>query len=420
MPRHLFRACILTAASVAALGVYALGQPGPAAAPRSPAASPGLVQDSLDDDAAAAGETSMARTVPPAVYVPAPDVDRDPIGDLAAATPAYEQPSPEVYDARAPAHRHPGPPHRRLHRIRHRTAPAVAAVPALAGAPATHVAPALVIKPPHRLHIIVEPRRRLALQTPEPDATTATLPDVETAPSAADQSAQLAALEQAVASDGAAAQMRLSPGLAAGRGGEVSVILPADAVTDLEAKAEAAGLDPVQGPMTVTVTLSGQGYDIDPAPARTSRLRSGAPASFRWRITPYAGAAGALSAEIEASAPIGGEVQPLSLGTITAELPMLAENQPSTAPPAQAQPPLGERLRADLSQLRLHDLAIPGRPTLEVPGLGDVPSEDVVAGGLALLALLFLRALLRDAGDRALRRRRIEAFEGGYYGDGAL
>jgi hypothetical protein len=363
----------------------------------------------------------MARTVPPAVYTPQSDDDQDPIADLAATTPAYEAPRLYSYAPRAPR-----PPHRRPHRVLHRTQPVVLAG-GPAAAPAPHVAPALILKPPHRLHIIVEPRR-VAQQEPEPAVTSPALPDVETAPSAADRQVQLAALERALAADGGAAQMRLSSELAAGRAGDASVTLPAGAVADLESKAEAAGLDPSDGPMTITVTLSGQGYDIGPEAAQTTRIEPGSPAAFRWRITPSPDTNGALSAEIKASASIGGDVRSLPLGTITAELPMLSEAQPPAAAAAPAPPELGQRLRAairnlrpsGLSGLRLHDLAIPGRPMLQVPGLGEVPSQDVVAGGLALLLLMFLRSLIRGAGERSQRRRRIEAFESGYYGDGAL
>jgi hypothetical protein len=419
------------------VSVLAFGQAAPDAAPRSavaPAAA--FAADNLADDAAAAGQTSTTRDEPPPAAAPAPrpGYEGDPIGDIAASA-ADVDPSADAYDQYRPHPvRHFRAPHRRIHHVLHRMAPAVVPVRAPAPTPQPHAAPTPILTSPHRLHLVVAPPPKLAGEAPEPAVTTPTLPDVQSQPSAVDRQAQFAALESALAADGAAAQMRLSPEIASGRSGEADITLPADAVADLQAKAEAAGLDPESGPMTLTVVLSGQGYDIDPGPRQTEQLQAGSPAAFRWRITPYAGSSGALSAELEATAPIDGKVRSLSLGTITAELPALSQAQPaevtaSAPPPAPApQPELGQRLRtalghlraSDLAGLRLRDLAIPGRPTLDLPVLGEVPSEDVVAGGLALLLLMFLRSLVRGAEARTQRRRRFEAFEDGYFGDGAL
>ena len=88
-------------------------------------------------------------------------------------------------------------------------------------------------------------------------------------------------------------------------------------------------------------------------------------------------------------------------------------------------PDLGARIRAqiarlglpDLSHLALPDAALPGRPTVELPVLGEVASWKLVAAGLLLLALLFLRSLLQGASIRAERRRRFEAFDRDYFGE---
>ena len=83
-------------------------------------------------------------------------------------------------------------------------------------------------------------------------------------------------------------------------------------------------------------------------------------------------------------------------------------------------------MRADLgklgvrlpSRLNPRALAIPGHPTVEVPMIGPVPSWKVVSIGLILLALLFVQSLLRGAGARRDRRRRVAEIEDTYFSQG--
>ncbi len=81
---------------------------------------------------------------------------------------------------------------------------------------------------------------------------------------------------------------------------------------------------------------------------------------------------------------------------------------------------LGGLKLPDLAHFRLHDLAVPGHPTLAVPGLGEVASEKAVAAGLVALILILLIAIMRSASarrERAERRRRFHQFEAAQFSD---
>ena len=49
--------------------------------------------------------------------------------------------------------------------------------------------------------------------------------------------------------------------------------------------------------------------------------------------------------------------------------------------------------------------------------LGEVASQNVVAAGLVMLLVMLLNALFSGWGDRALRRRSLEALEAGRFRD---
>jgi hypothetical protein len=436
----LVRISIFAAAAVAALSVFALVRAAPADTAARPAYQLAALNrsasgDDLQDDAAAAGETAVA---PPSAAGPLPPTaqSEDPIGAMIAAEPPpapaagpdvdqaqrpFDLPYPRTH-ARRPAHR------RAVRPVRHR--------PELAGAP--HAPPVAARPParrphpqpqvqPHQLHIIVRPAPHPALApaaTPPP--VDAALPEVqaEQAPLLG-RDAQLAVLTQAADADMGASRLALSPDLSLGREGTVAVRLPAGLLGDLEARAAASGFDLQGDPVVVTVTLSAQGYGLSPAEAETAQLAEGQPAVFSWQASPSGAAGGALSAAMTASVQLNGEAVSFPLGVLTAEVPPLAQPAPAAAPVPEPVPSLGARIRAglerlglpELARLKLHDLAIPGRPTLDVPLLGQTPSQNVVAAGLLILALLFLRSLLQGSSIRAERRRRFAAFERGDFGE---
>ena len=500
LKRTLVRVSSFAATSAAALGIFALCNAAPTYPAAPPAAAhrtagtpdfvlaamnPPAGDDTLAADAAAAGETARLGQgvlpryaapayAPPATPAPAPaappplahsqsGADEDAIDELVRPQPAPDtavrRNAPVRREARAePAvRRHhatlsPPPPltHATLrahhHAVHHRLGlerpaqdlgrEAQAATP-----PETPVAPPAPVRVrPHHLHIVVEPPRRARLQSaPETAAVNPTLPEIEAAPPAApapvDVKAALAQMTHTAGADMRAARFELSSALSRGRDGAAVVTLPAGLLSQLQQDAEDAGLQP-DGPISVTVTLSGQGYGIVPEGAQTSRAVSGHPATFTWGVDPRGAAGGTLTATMTAVLPVEGEDRTVPLGVLTAEIPPppvvatspRAVTAPAPAPAAAPAGDLGNRMRADLGKLgvpdpsdfRLRDLAIPGYPTLDVPLLGEVPSEKVVAAGLILLAFLFVQSLLRGAGVRAERRRRLAELEDGYFTQGRL
>ena len=447
MANTLLRVTIFGAASAAALGLFAMTQAAPARMPAPgsftvAAMNPPAGDDVLAEDAAAAGLTGRSDrgTPPPAPPSPPepsppPVQATDPIGDLAASPPPSQvETDPGPYDQpedqpRAPrAHAALAPHHHRLTRPTtqpHPEAAAPAAAPSLVARtpsrPSVH---------PHRLHIVIEPPARAVL-SPEPGAATVSpdLPQVQAdQPAPVDVESQLGRLARAVAADMGSARFALSRDLSAGRQGQAVVTLPAGLLSLLQAEAENSGV--AAGDLAITVTLSGQGYAIVPDHALTSRIDTGQPAVFAWRITPSGARGGVLTATMTATLPLAGETRSLPLGLLSAEIPppvaAPAPVAPTAAPAPPPEPDLSTRLRADLgkvrlpnpSRLRLHDLAIPGRPTLNVPGLGSVPSEKVVAAGLVILLFLLIRALLRGSGDRIQRRRSLQTLDDPYFRQG--
>ena len=448
MANTLLRVSIFTTASAAALGLFAMTQAAPARTP-APAAyvvaamNPPAGDDVLADDAAAAGLTGRTDRPAPPPPSPAPDAPtvqaNDAIGDLAASprgpraeqdAEPYDQPRDQL-DAPAPAVPHPvRTPHRQQPQARRAPPPGHnldAAAPAPAPTvPAARPAPHPALHP-HRLHIMIEPPAQ-ALLSPEQRTAPVSpdLPQVQAdQPAPIDVDSQLRQLARAASADMGSARFELSPDLSAGRDGQAVVTLPAGLLSLLLADAEDSGV--AAGALSITVTLSGQGYGIVPDHAQTSGIEPGQPASFSWRISPSGAKGGALTAAMTASLQLGGETRSLPLGLLTAQIPppatAPAASTAAPVPAAAPTPDLSTRLRADLgkvrlpnpSRLRLHDLAIPGRPTLNVPGLGEVASEKVVAGGLLVALFLLIRALMRGSGDRAQRRRSLASLDDPYF-----
>ena len=437
MARRLVRISIFAATALTGLGLFALVRAAPADTAARPAYQLAAMNrsasgDDLQDDAAAAGETALAppgaagRPPPPPVQsedlIGAMIAAEPPAADTDQAQPPFDLPYPRTAVARRA--------HRRIVRpARHRPelAGAPRAAPAAAPAPAPHPRPQPPVVQPHRLHIIVRPASPPALTAaaPPPQVNDA-LPEIQAqqAPLLG-RDAQLAVLTQAADADMAASSLALSPDLSLGREGTVAVRLPAGLLGDLEARAAASGFDLSGDPVVVTVTVSGQGYGLSPVGAETAQLEEGQPAVFSWRASPAGAAGGTLNAAMTASLQLNGEAVSFPLGVLTAEVPPLAQPAPAAASVPEPAPGLGARIRAGLAHLglpelprpKLGDLAIPGRPTLDVPLLGETPSQDVVAAGLLILALLFLRSLLQGSSARAERRRRFAAFERGDFGE---
>ncbi len=449
MASRLFRVSIFTATAVAGFGAIALAPaaPAPARHPVTPSYQIAAMDrrgsgDNLADDAAAAGETGHAQPGAPQPRRSAPPPQSsDPIGAMIAAAPPaapgdiFDLPYPRTEAARAAHHRHAPPPHRAAartapHHVVRAAAPAPTPAPKAIAKPAP--APLAATVRPHRLHIVVQPPVRPAL-TPAPTAppVDATLPQVQAGrPPIIDLDARLAELTEVAAADMSGADFELSPDLSAGHDGAVVVRLPERLVSDLEAKAEESGFDLDAHPLSVSVALSAKGYVVTPQQTLTSEIQPGHAAAFSWTVHPSAASGGTLSATLTASLQAEGEPVSAPLGALTAEIPapapVVTPPEPYAASPAltptpTSAPDLGQRIRHRLARLglshpSLHELAIPGHPTLNVPLLGEVASEKVVAAGLLLLVLWFLRSLLHGSSVRAERRRRFEAYDRDYFG----
>jgi hypothetical protein len=439
MARTLFRVSTLVAATAIAGGTFALSNaaprrvgstPGPSSASDQTFAVAALNRrasgDDLANDAAAAGETGLAR---PGQYAPPAE---DPIAPLLDGAPedrsyaqGYDQPYPDEPDVRTEPYLagRPSPALRHHHRVQHhhrtqvaQPAPHPAAQAARPSAPAPAAHPTVVR--PHRMRIILEPQRKPSLTSPSDDqpALAQNLPSVEAEPQA-DLDAQLAELTRAASADMQGIKVELAPQLSAGREGAVVLTLPPQLLSDLTYRAEDS--DPNAKAMTITIRLSGEGWRVAPDGAQTVNVTAGRPATFTWRASPSGPAQGSMIAEMRASLDLQGQPVTLPLGTLALQLPppVLAPTPVQAASAPAPEPDEGITL-PDLSNLSWNTLAIPGHPTVQVPGLGEVASGKVVGAGLLLLILLFLRELLHRPIERRQRRRAVRELEAARFGDG--
>jgi hypothetical protein len=342
---------------------------------------------------------------------------------------------------------------------------AVVASPAKPGAkvvakPAARPAPAPTVKPaphpaalihPRHSHLVVEPVKRAAPQLagPPPLAqTTLALPLIsapQPAPAitpaqaaaapAVDLATQLGQLTTAVAEVMKGAKLDVPSDIAAGRQGKVVLTLPAELLQSARDKAAQVGLGASARKLLVTAKLAGQGYTITPNVDQSARLEAGEPTVFNWDVMPSATPGGVLTADMTGSLQGDGEDKTFALGAVTAQIPVAG--QPAAAPaPIQAPVSAGAQFSLklpdlshiklgsvhlpDLSRFHLRDLAVPGHPTVGVPGLGQVASYKVVAIAIVVLILILLMAISRSATarrERAERRRRFRSFEANHFGD---
>ena len=322
------------------------------------------------------------------------------------------------------------------------------AKPAPTARPAPH--PAALIHPRHS-RLAIEPVKQLAPQLagPPPLAqTTLALPLISTpqpapaitpaqaaAAPAVDLATQLGQLTTAVAEVMKGAKLDVPPDIAAGHQGKVVLTLPPELLEGARAKAAQVGLGSAARKVLVTAKLAGQGYTITPNVDQSARLEAGEPTVFNWDVTPTATPGGVLTADMTGSLQGDGEDKTFALGAVTAQIPVAG--QPAAAPAPISAPvspgahlnlklpdlshiKLGSVHLPDLSGFHLRDLAIPGHPTVGVPGLGQVASYKVVASAIVVLILVLLLAISRSATarrERAERRRRFHSFEANHYGD---
>ena len=343
--------------------------------------------------------------------------------------------------------------------LRHEVIRHAAVHPAPAAPPAHHAAapaprpaphPAALVRP-HRTRIEVRPAVKPVLQT-QPKVTpldhTMALPLVETRPPAptpspsqaaaapaVDLATQLGQLTSAAAEDMKGAKLDVPAALSTGGEGKVVLTLPQDLLWTIQGRASSSSLGPAARLASVSAKLAGQGYVITPNGEQTARLGPDRPAVFTWDVKPSGAPGGVLTADMTAALQGQGAPLTFALGAVTAQIPVVApaasaaavQAAPapaaapaSTSPPMIRLPDLSRFGLPDLSRFRLRDLAIPGHPTVGVPGLGQVASYRVTAAGLFALVVLLLAAIVRSASarrERAERRRRFHSFETADFGD---
>lgn len=219
--------------------------------------------------------------------------------------------------------------------------------------------------------------------------------------------------------------------------GRASLALPATLPATLQAEAARLGLGKAAQQASISAALAGDGYDIVPNGEQTARLLPGAPLTFTWRVRTGPGH-GPVTASLSAVLLGDGVPRTVALGQLSAEVPAAAAAPQAartqalaTAVQAAPAPAASESARGlrmpDLSRLKLPDLGafrlqqlrIPGYPTVEVPGVRSVPSEQLMTGAVLLLIVLLLTAIARRAARRRAResrRKRFRTFEAGAFG----
>ena len=427
-----------TAAVAAALGLMACSRSAPPMAPPAPPlaeqSAPSLAAGPTPAVIAEAGLQEPAGSMAPIPNSPEPE----PV--LYAASYDHEI----GYDHRPARHRHWVQPHGRWvrhwyyrhhhlvfeHPERGRPSHHHLVRPAAPHPMATHPAVSrtpLKVRPEARPVLMAQPQLKplgpsLALPLIEttPAASSVTPAEAAAAPPI-DLGAQLGQLTMAVAVDMKSARLDIPPALASGGEGKVVLTLPADLLATIRAKAGEVRLGPAATRVLVSAKLAGQGYAITPNQEQTARLEPGQPTSFGWQVAPSSAPGGVLTADMTASLRGDGIAKTFALGAVTAQIAAPAQAAPAeAAAPTAAPAALGLPRLPGLGRFRLHDLAIPGHPTLAVPGLGPVASEKVVAAGILALVLILLISIMRSASarrERAERRRRFHRFEATTFGD---
>lgn len=281
--------------------------------------------------------------------------------------------------------------------------------------PAAKVAPAPKVVAAPAKPVVLKPvaaapaKPVVAAPAPKPVAPLATAPVVAAAsiaPAAAPApkltpGEQLSAAVRPEVMKGAV--LTVPEGLAKGDESKVSLALPANLMDVIKREAAKLGLGGAAKKAEVSASLKGDGYEITPDGAQTQALKAGEAARFDWNVKPGAGDKAPLKATVD--------------GTLTGD--KKAQTTFSLASLEQAVTPVIEDAKAaakgfKFPSLSLKSLAIPGMKPVTLPGIGTVQSEKLVAAGLALLALLLVIAMARNASaarGRSERRRKFRTMQ---------
>jgi hypothetical protein len=130
--------------------------------------------------------------------------------------------------------------------------------------------------------------------------------------------ADLDAVRISLAAPVARASLTGVEALRTGQSGPVSLTLPADLGRTLRTSAEARKLTNVTPGATVSATLRGDGYKVEPSGAIATPLEEGRAPTFTWRVTPEGGRRGALAAEVTTQLGQGAARETLALGEVRA------------------------------------------------------------------------------------------------------
>lgn len=193
-----------------------------------------------------------------------------------------------------------------------------------------------------------------------------------------------------------AAKLVVPAEVLAGKPGVVSLTLPPTLAGELTAHADKLGLSRAARTADASAVLSGEGYGILPDGVQTARLKTGEATTFNWQVTPSASAKPPLMVDIGADLKGQGKPQSFTIGEV------IGPSAPSAA--ANSNQAAGGGSVVD-------KLAVPGNPTVQVPGFGAVRSGVLVALFIGLLIVVLVAALYNRArNDRlAAERRRRDA-----------
>lgn len=303
-------------------------------------------------------------------------------------------------------------PARRVHVV---AAPVTAPVIHSAVRPATRPTARLAAQPAPKPTLVAKPPSRPATVAPAPaplKPITAAAPAVAPTPApvvapvapvaapttsavaSAKPQTKLQALQTAVASEATkGATLATAPSLAQGQAGQVTLSLPATLGDLIRTEAAKLGLAKAASKTSAYADLRGQGYEITPNGRQTAVVNAGQPTTFAWQVKPTDVAKGPLKTEFGVALDGTRPAQAFTLGSIARQVAPL---QDAAAERAQG-------LKAALPDLGRYE-------TIDVPGVGRMPTKSLLGGALVLLALLILVAISRNASAakvRAERRRKV-------------
>jgi hypothetical protein len=280
-------------------------------------------------------------------------------------------------------------------------APPVIAAKPLPPKPAPVAAPAPVVK------------------TPVVKAPVAVAPVVK-APVAKPKT-KLEQLGMAVATDvTGGSKLTVPPELADGKQGVVSLTLTPSLADRITAEAAKLGFTREARTVDARATLSGKGYTVIPSASQSARLKGGEVTTFNWQVTPVEGEKGLLKADVSGDLKGGAKPQSFTIASIQ-QVPAapvvpvkkgfnfgdLFKSKPAaeTAPATATAEPETASAEAPVTATNgkfIDKLALPGRPSVNLPGLGVVKSGWIVVSAVGFLLLVLLMAI----GSRASSRRR--------------